>query len=389
MGLGLLAHGRDLQTNPPWDFSLRWEENIARGYKPVPADLAAGRRTSAALVALTTVALIAVAHTFVSLPWANVAGLLFAIHPFAIYIGSIAMADAVFGLLIALAAWAAVLFARAPGWPRTILLGALLGLGAATKLSPLAVAVGLGAAAASLLAVAALRQRLKRHAPLVSFRRRRNLGSGSPTFAAHRDSPPARNNTTPLQPALIPRREATFALHGLLVVAAALVTFVASYPYLWPDPVARTRNLFAFRAEEMATQAADWPVMAVPTRAEALRRVGVNFTERYSLSGAIAAWFGRGSIALPVRQVELMLPLAGIALMTAMAARDGPYSPRMLALAVLGGQVVVTILSMRSEFDRYHLPMALLGAVAASVALSWITGRIIRGAKMLARARMR
>jgi hypothetical protein len=218
----------------------------------------------------------------------------------------------------------------------------------------------------------------------VSFRRRRNLGSGSRPCAEHRDPPPARKNTTPLQPALIPVREAAFALHGLLVVAAALITFVASYPYLWPDPVARTRNLFAFRAEEMATQAADWPVMAVPTRAEALRRVGVNFTERYSLSGAIASQLGHGPIALPVRQIELMLPLAGIAVMAAIAARDGPYSPRMLAFAVLGGQVAVTILGMRSEFDRYHLPMALLGAIAASVALSWITGRIIRGAKMLA-----
>ena len=43
MGIGLLAHGRDLQTNEPWDFSLTWEQNIALGYKPVPEDLAAGR----------------------------------------------------------------------------------------------------------------------------------------------------------------------------------------------------------------------------------------------------------------------------------------------------------------------------------------------------------
>ncbi|HEX2280919.1 MAG TPA: hypothetical protein VHG52_04060, partial [Thermomicrobiales bacterium] len=34
MGIGLLAHGRDLETNPPWDFSVTWEENIALGRKP-------------------------------------------------------------------------------------------------------------------------------------------------------------------------------------------------------------------------------------------------------------------------------------------------------------------------------------------------------------------
>jgi hypothetical protein len=161
-------------------------------------------------------------------------------------------------------------------------------------------------------------------------------------------------------------------------MATAAVTFVAIYPYLWPAPLERTRHLFALRAEEMATQAADWPVMAVPTRVEALRRVGVNFTERYSLSGMIAAWLGRGPLALPLRQMELMLPLLGIVVMAAMAARDGPYSPRALVLAVLGGQVAVTILGMRSEFDRYHLPMALLGAVAAAAGLASVAGTIGR-----------
>jgi hypothetical protein len=39
---------------------------------------------------------------------------------------------------------------------------------------------------------------------------------------------------------------------------------------------------------------------------------------------------------------------------------------------VLGGQVIVTILGMRSEFDRYHVPMALFGAVAVAVALEWL-----------------
>jgi hypothetical protein len=46
-------------------------------------------------------------------------------------------------------------------------------------------------------------------------------------------------------------------------------------------------------------------------------------------------------------------------------------------LAVLGGQVLITILGMRSEFDRYHVPMALLGAVAAAVALEWLAWRAL------------
>ncbi|MCC7022278.1 MAG: hypothetical protein IT338_05600, partial [Thermomicrobiales bacterium] len=206
MGAALLLQGRDLETNPPWDFSLPWEENIAVGNRPSPDDLAAGRRASAVLVALTSLTIIGIARVFVAMPWALLAGLLIAVHPFTTYIGSIAMADAIFGLLIALAALAAASLARRPGWPRAVLLGALLGLGGATKLSPLATALGLALAGAALFAAALVRGR-----PDVRQARR-------------------------------------FATLGLLVLVTALALFVAVYPYLWLDPLGRTRILFEFRS---------------------------------------------------------------------------------------------------------------------------------------------
>jgi hypothetical protein len=61
------------------------------------------------------------------------------------------------------------------------------------------------------------------------------------------------------------------------------------------------------------------------------------------------------------------------------ALRTGWLSAPMLALAVLGGQVMVTILGMRSEFDRYHLPAALLGAVAVCVAVHAIVSALRQG----------
>ncbi len=338
MGLGLTLQGRDLETNPPWDFSVTWEENIALGNKPVPEDLAAGRRTSAALVAVTALGLIAVARIFVPMPWAIAAGVLFAIHPFTVYIGSIAMSDALFGLFITLAAWAAAEFARKPSGMRAALVGILLGLGGATKLSPLAVAAGLCLASIGLFFLVVARGRPRPHS----------------------------------------RRACAMAMFGIVALLASGATFFAVYPYLWPDPLDRTRNLFAFRVEEMATQASDWPVMAVPTRAEALRRMGINFTERYSLSSSLASLAG-GAVPAPVRLAEFGLALVGVALMSVMAIRDGPYGPRTLAFAVLAVQVAVTILGMRSEFDRYHLPMALLGAVAAAVTLE----RVARGLRNL------
>ena len=188
MGVGLLAQGRDLETNPPWNFSVPWEVNAALDRKPVPQDLAAGRRLSAALIAIATLALIAVAGAYVTAPWAIAAGALFAVHPFTVYIGSLAMSDALFGLLIVLAAWAASAFARRPGPGRAILVGLWLGLGGASKLSPLAVAAGLGAAGLLIYAVRAMR-----HGRLTGW-------------------------------------YARYALNGLLVGLAALMTFVAVYP---------------------------------------------------------------------------------------------------------------------------------------------------------------
>jgi hypothetical protein len=337
MGLGLLLQGRDLQTNPPWNFSLPWEVNVAIGNKPVPDDLAAGRRTSAVLVALTALVLIPIARTYVPLPWAIAAGALYAVHPFTVYIGSLALSDALFGLLIALAAWCAAAFARRPGWWRAIMLGAMLGLGGATKLSPLAVAAGL----ASVLVVVAI---------VCSLRERR----------------------------LLPQ-QSTRAAFGVAIGISAIMTFVAVYPYLWSDPVTRTHHLFAFRAEEMAAQASDWPVMAVPNRTEALRRVHTNFSDRYNMLGSITGLAGLGPAPLLFRQVEIVMVGLGVAVMALQAARAGLWSPSALVLAVLGGQVVITILGMRSEFDRYHVPMALLGAVGATVALDWLTARLPRG----------
>jgi hypothetical protein len=329
MGLALLLYGRDLETNPPWDFAQTWEENIAIGNKPVPADLNAGRNMSAIFTALTAVALIAVTRLYVSPPWALAAGALYALHPFSNYLGSLAMSDALFGLIIALAALAAASFARRPAWSRAALLGVLLGLGGATKLTPLAVAAFLCAGAGIALACAIVRHRR------------------------------------------VTSQAQSFALFGTVTLLAALAVFVAVYPYLWPDPIARTRHLIAFRATEMATQASDWPEMAVSTRSEALRRAGINFVERYNLAATVASSLG-ASAPLLLRLIEVALALFGLALIARMAIRAGPYSPPALVLIVLGGQALITVLGMRSEFDRYHLPLALLGTVAAAVALEWL-----------------
>ena len=324
-GAGLLLHGRDLVTNPPWDFSLSWEENLAAGNKPIAADLQAARATSAILTAATAIVLIGIASVYVPLSWALLAGCIFAVHPFSRYIGSLATADAVFGLLIAMAALAMAQCARRRAWQWAGVAGLLLGLGGATKLSPLAVAAGLTGLALLLAALPA---------GLI-------------------DAPPSRRSLAGM---------------GVLISLACATAFVVVYPYLWPDPIGRTVNLFTFRVVEMATQASDWPVMAVPTRLDAIRRTGLNFSEHYSLLGGLAS-AAHVQVPRSCLQLEVVLAVVGIGVMARDALRAGLLSAQMLVLAVLGGQVIVTILGMRSEFDRYHLPAALLGAVAICIAL--------------------
>lgn len=323
-GLGLLGQGRDLDTNGAWVFhwpgTYGWERNIVAGNMPSADDLAAARRTSAGLVGLTAATLFAIGRRISTRAGAAAGALWFAVHPFSGYVGSLATSDAVLGLLVALAALAGAALAARPSWPRAALLGGLLGLGASAKLSPFFVSLPLATLGAALLIAAAIRARRV---------------------------PSPRRDPLP------------WALIALPLVAAA--TFVASYPYLWPDPIGRTGNLFAFRIREMAQQSADWPVMAVPTRGEALRRVGVNFDERFSILGGLAAAAGlRGRPPA----IELLLAVAGGVVLLGLAVARGGRSPTALVLLVLGGQVAVTVVGMRSEFDRYHVPMMLLGATA-------------------------
>lgn len=348
-GLGLVLQGRDLETNGPWDFSIPgaegWQHNIDVGNFPSPDDLAAARRTNAALVALTAVVLALTGYRLAGRVAGVAAGGLVAVHPFTAYLGSIATADALLGLLVALAALAAIALADRPTWPRAITLGVLLGLGGGVKLSPLFVAVPLAALGGLLLAA----------------RRRRDRRW--------------------------PRPSDDVLAWGLLATPlVAVAVFVATNPYLWPDPVGRTANLFAFRTAEMAAQSHDWPVMAVPTRAEALHRVGVNFGERFSILGGLTRLAGLPDGARPP-ELELLAALAGLLCFAALALVGGPRGAAGLALVVLGGQTAVTLLGMRSEFDRYHVPMLLLGAVAVGLLAAALPGSVRAGRRALNAAR--
>ncbi|MGH2603264.1 MAG: glycosyltransferase family 39 protein, partial [Dehalococcoidia bacterium] len=137
MGAGLVVQGRDLETNGVWEFRHDEALNRARGNMASPADLAAGRRTNAVVGALA-VAVVYLAGALLTNRIGGVAGaLLLATHPLMLLLSSQALSDALLVLCLAVALLAGCRLGTRPDWRSAFVLGIALGLGGATKLSPL------------------------------------------------------------------------------------------------------------------------------------------------------------------------------------------------------------------------------------------------------------
>jgi hypothetical protein len=322
--LGLLVQGRDLTTNGFWNMDRDNDWNIARGNMPETADLRAARRTNVVIAGLIVVTIYLLGSRITNRPGGVAAAVILTFHPLLSDAATRGWADPTLVLCIAFAALAAYALGQSPSWARALLLGALLGFGAAAKLSPLPVAVGMAGLGLILLATG---WRSTRH---------RRLG-------------------------------------GMLltVPATAWLTFVAAYPYLWPNPFLQSYRLFDFRADSFTAQGHAWPNAAVETRAEALDRVWSLLTAQWASTGG---WFAeRLDTGLPLRYVDLLLAILGFATLAAIARRRGIASGTGLASLLLIGQVAVTILAMRIDYARYHLPIILLVALCggAFVGAAW------------------
>ena len=330
MALGLVLQGRDLTTNGLWNFHFGESWNIRHGRMPVQADLDAARRTDSVVGALIVVVVYFIGKRLANRLAGAVAALVLIPHPLSIYLSSLANSDSLLTLLVALAALVAAGLADRPSWWRAVLLGVLLGLGGATKLSPLFVALPLAGLGLVLLGWAWLR-------------RRRGDPSATPA------------------PAL--------AWQLLSVPVVAAVTFVAAYPYLWPDPVGRTITLFEFRAREMQNQGEIWENIAVTSRVDAIGRIGFWLGDARSTTGWLASRLANiFGIDWHPAGIDLPLALIGALILVGLAVRHGATSRHVLVAIVLGGQVAVIVGGMRADFERYMLPV--LVAVAVCIGLT-------------------
>jgi hypothetical protein len=339
LGLGLLIQGRDLNTNGYWimDYDTVW--NVEQGNMPEAADLTAARRTNAFIGALTVLAVFLLGRQLLNIA-AGVAGALFlTIHPLMVTLTTQALSDPLLICLVAYAAVAAYRLANRPTWLRALAVGGLLGLAGATKLSPLLLAIPLG-----LLGVVLLTSAM--HMPnRVQSRHWMRLG---------------------------------WRLLPLPFITA--VTFVASYPYLWPDPIGQTRLMFEFRADSMELQSSIWTNTAVDSRAEAVERVIRQLGQRDSVTSLLIDRAGIGTGAISTLQyLDLALAVVGLAVLGLLVVRRGLASGTALAGGILTGQAMITILAMRTDFSRYHLPLVLTETVGIGLAIGacWIGLRIV------------
>ncbi len=147
----------------------------------------------------------------------------------------------------------------------------------------------------------------------------------------------------------------TFAFAASLVVMmATALTFIAVNPFLYPNPLARTRAMFMLRISEMSSQSQN-PLWGMSGLEQRLAIIPRRILEDYALihSGLINALLGSVGLAYLVRSAWQWLIGKG----------GSPASPVLLMVACVS---VLPALTTPLDWDRYYLfPIVFLSALIA------------------------
>lgn len=356
MGLGLLLQGRDLDVNGFWNMDRDERWNISQGNMPHAADLTAARRTTAIVTALTVAVVYALGRRLTNRVGGAAAALFVLFHPLVNLYAAFAGSDMLLVFLVALAAMAAYRLADRPSWSRALLLGVVLGLGAAAKLSPIGVTIPLALLGGAVVG----RHYLDDRASMTLTGTSRAVEDSAKSAVRFRWFPAF----------VTARSTAMFGWQLVSLPFVAFTTLVALYPYLWRAPLDHTLAMFEFRTSGMDLQARLWPHIAVAGPFDALRRVGLRLGEEFTILGQLGAGW-------EVPNLELGVAAVGLLVLLFLVARHGLTSGHGLALVVLGGQSAITVIGMDADWARYHLPILLFVAICIGVVIGqgWTVAR--------------
>jgi 4-amino-4-deoxy-L-arabinose transferase-like glycosyltransferase len=272
-----------------------------------------------AIAVLSVIALYAIGTLLTNRAGGVVTALFFALHPLTKDTATRAWSDPLLVLLVALGALVIYRLAARPTWGRAVAFGVVLGLGGATKISPLLLAVIAAGVGVGLIVWTRIRRESNRSLDKLSL-----------------------------------------GLIASPVVAFAL--FVAVYPYLWTDPIGHTKRMFDFRTDSFEMQGEAFPPAKVAGRSDALRRVGDELGVNFSVGGLIADAFDRDDWH-SLRNLDLGLALIGWILISTWILTRGPGWPAGYMAGLLAVEGSLIILTMGVEYARYLFPVLLAVAV--------------------------
>ncbi|MDQ4043901.1 MAG: hypothetical protein M3173_00415, partial [Chloroflexota bacterium] len=114
------------------------------------------------------------------------------------------------------------------------------------------------------------------------------------------------------------------------------------------------------------------------TKAEAVRRTWSSLAERWSTTEWILDQVGLSSLAARLSALDLVLAILGVVMLAFVALRMPVRSGHLLVLLLLVVQVSTIVLAMRTDFERYYLPIVLSSAVLAGSGVGLVSAMLRR-----------
>ena len=161
----------------------------------------------------------------------------------------------------------------------------------------------------------------------------------------------------------------TGATWALTVLGTAILTFVASNPYLYRDPVGRTALLFQNRWQEMEEQARAVPQRAVPELQDRVAQVWERSLFHETWGGSYLGW-----------PLEAVLAIIGACWLVARAARREPGPEALLLLCTVCMFAGVSW-GLGFRLQHYFVPTAVMTTLVAGVGAGWTADALWRTAR--------